>query len=675
MSTENPLLTTLPPATDYLTYLTVIEYNLTPELLPTLHNVLQDATLTTNIGWDLIHLLLPLLPESEECLQDVARLGNPREVVLKVTESLRQIDFGHGEAGSDLDSDDIYPAQEHHNETSKARLNTAAGLSSVEALDDKPGPILTPPVIQFITLLSLLSILHPRIKTKYPSRFLSGTLQAILRTYSDAIYNPHFEKITSSVVRFVKTISGNKRPHLPPRQSSTQILKSTISETAPDPEAHAEPPSSGESAIQTRLLQSFATHILEDYLTSCHSVDDTPGLAWASRLEEKAHPDKIIPGKMTYAQRFAENELLQGREAMVGQMVALARDLGLSSHELYRAVEDVASEEYVATSTEDEDSPPSSVEAIPLSKVGSLFLFMARTASLRLYYSTTLEPQLPIFPDHTVIVRNFMGGASPGAISSFSTGALTDSILALGLIAINEERIGQAEDDEGFSQYLQTISLISANNPSPTLRYHAHVLTSSVLHSHPSDIVRLSFIRDTLEHCPYENLKSSAVGWLKEETMNAHDPSTSTRPESEPSIFATPVALDTLAPFLFPDLTHDLGVPTISESWMIFKLNSSFYLATLNLYYLLISAKHLCQSLDIPNLHNNNDIGGSYIHHLRQASNKFKESLGHYSGSGKNATLADEEGESGVQTGLLELKILDFTLDRVTHAAAQLSGA
>ncbi|KAK5057917.1 YAP1-binding protein 1, partial [Cryomyces antarcticus] len=111
MADDNPLLKALPPATDYLTYLTIVEYNLTPERLPTLHDVLQDATLTTNIGWDLIHILVPLLPDSEQCLQDIARLGNPREVIIKVTESLRLIDFNNVE--EDVDEEDAQATPVH----------------------------------------------------------------------------------------------------------------------------------------------------------------------------------------------------------------------------------------------------------------------------------------------------------------------------------------------------------------------------------------------------------------------------------------------------------------------------------------------------------------------------------------------------------------------------------
>lgn len=103
---ENPLLAARPPATDPITYLTIVEYNLTEENLPVLHQVLQDGELTANIGWDLIHLLLPLLPASEECLQDIVTKGNPRECVLKVTEALRLLEFGDSREETDDEGDD-----------------------------------------------------------------------------------------------------------------------------------------------------------------------------------------------------------------------------------------------------------------------------------------------------------------------------------------------------------------------------------------------------------------------------------------------------------------------------------------------------------------------------------------------------------------------------------------
>lgn len=48
---ESPFIKLLPPTTDYVTYLTFVEHNLTEENLPVLHEVLQNSELTINIGW------------------------------------------------------------------------------------------------------------------------------------------------------------------------------------------------------------------------------------------------------------------------------------------------------------------------------------------------------------------------------------------------------------------------------------------------------------------------------------------------------------------------------------------------------------------------------------------------------------------------------------------------
>ncbi|KAF3483296.1 uncharacterized protein GIQ15_02620 [Arthroderma uncinatum] len=81
----DPLIEALPPATDYLTYLTLVEYQLTPARLPILHQVLQDETLTINIGWDLAVLeAYTEFPSTEttaailELLRDISGKKRPR---------------------------------------------------------------------------------------------------------------------------------------------------------------------------------------------------------------------------------------------------------------------------------------------------------------------------------------------------------------------------------------------------------------------------------------------------------------------------------------------------------------------------------------------------------------------------------------------------------------------
>ena len=329
---ENPLLKALPPETDYLTYLTIVEYNLTPQQLPTLHKILQDTTLTSNIGWDLVHLLLPLLPASEYCLRDVARLGNPREVVLKVTELLEALaneiteddNFENGTDTSDVE------AEKHHElgsssvdmQSDERAIATATTSGPSSSSDPQPAEISSSvgssPALKFQALLSMLSILHPRITTKYPSRFLSTALQALLPAYRMVVTD---NGTTDAVLNFIKALSDSRRPKLPPRMSSTSVPISERLPSAPDPEASSEPSGSEEAAIQARLLQSALTHVAEIYVQSLQSIENVPCFAWATRLQEKRCPEKLIPGRETFSNRFANVESLHQRDATIGQLI------------------------------------------------------------------------------------------------------------------------------------------------------------------------------------------------------------------------------------------------------------------------------------------------------------------------------------------------------------------
>ena len=177
---EHPILGARPPVTDPITYLTIIEYNLTEESLPVLHQALQDPELTANIGWDLIHLLLPLLPASEDCLQDIATKGNPRECVLKVTEALRLLEFEDPQEETDEEVEDA--------EAGGSRLKVPdVGVGESSTSPAFPRTVLPPlPVLKFEILLDLLATLHRRVKTKFPSRFLSTSLQAVLLAFNRA---------------------------------------------------------------------------------------------------------------------------------------------------------------------------------------------------------------------------------------------------------------------------------------------------------------------------------------------------------------------------------------------------------------------------------------------------------------------------------------------------------
>jgi len=181
----------------------------------------------------------------------------------------------------------------------------------------------------------------------------------------------------------------------------------------------------------------------------------------------------------------------------------------------------------------------------------------------------------------------------------------------------------------------------------------------------------LAFIRDTLEHCPFENLKVSAVGWIKGETIEANPPTPIPEAhqhqaaEGSRSVFATSLALDNLAPYLFPSLQAELVTAPVQEAWMTFQANVSFYLASLNFVYLLLCAKHLHHNLGIADLWKNFDVAGSFLQPLRDASARFNRDMV------EGRALADEKSESTIA----ELTLVDETIERVTKAVTFLNEA
>jgi hypothetical protein len=284
---ENPLLAALPPATDYIAYLTIIEYNLTPELLPTLHNILKEhVKIAENIGWDLIHILLPLRPASDDCLLDVARFGNPREVILKVTEILEQFRSNQDEGSEEDDEED--------------GGDDEAGSGKQEGSSKDEDSELDKKIQEFGVLLHLLCILQPRIRTKRPSRFLQTSLQAILLAYETLAHSP---KATEPLLLFLRTTISSSRPPLPPRTSSMSVDTYPIGASAMDPEGSTNP-SPDEQAVKRGMLQAFLTHVFEIFIKHGPSQ----GLDWSMMWLECTEPKKIVPHKERYSDKYKNTD-------------------------------------------------------------------------------------------------------------------------------------------------------------------------------------------------------------------------------------------------------------------------------------------------------------------------------------------------------------------------------
>ncbi|KAK2753158.1 hypothetical protein FQN54_007984 [Arachnomyces sp. PD_36] len=668
---EDPLIKALPPATDYLTYLTLLEYQLTPARLPTLHKVLQDETLTTNIGWDLVQLLLPLLPASRECLQDIARLGNPREVILRVSEALMQLQPTEDDAsdiGDDGDENQDQASQKLRKDLENAKLGGGQAKSSEQEL-----PL---HIMQFNCLMSMLSVLHNRIQAKYPSRFVATSLQAALEAYTSM---PTSET-TAAFLELFMDLSGRKRPGLPPRGASEHTIVHTSSaNSAPDPEAedNNEPSLNEEQDVINRLLQFGLIELLKAYLLSFGS-QSPPGMDWTLRLQEKLSSQQPMSKVMSCTELFASEENLKERDINIGKitvrhsmaqpklglpfsllinfliliyMQALSRDIGLESTELIDVISRPSKDQLPPL---DFENVPSSPADIPLERHGCLLLLAARYATTILFQSGRPVVKTSVYPDLAKILFNFLGQPRMPQGGTFSEpDALADSLLTLVVLTL-ERPVEKPESDEQFENFV--LSLVACSR-TPRLRRYNRIerLAWKVFHGNPSSLSRLRLVRKSLEDPgDLRFAREPAIGWIKDEILSPNNQ------EQEQNVFLDQKYIASLFPLIYDasDLpSSSENEPTASSSSPFSPLTLDFleftqklapyHLAALNLYYLLTQSKDLRNRLEVPKLD---------VHFFEHYKSPLLECIFRFiddrPSRGGNGVLEKELGEEAAAAGM-----------------------
>ncbi|KAI6362384.1 hypothetical protein MCOR25_006196 [Pyricularia grisea] len=563
------LLESRPPATDNFTYLTIIEKFLSPEILPTLNEILQDASLTQEIGWDLIQNLL-LYPEGDKCLETIARLGNPREVIIKLLEVLE----GHPE-----DEDD------------------ASQISDKDASDADPETIR-----RFIVTLGMLAILHRRIKTKYPSRFLATTLATVQRAY-----RPN-QLMTASAINLVQSLSGHRRPPLPSRKSSVNVANpdkdGDVSKNAPDPEAeqHEDP---AETEIQERLLLSFVLGILESYVNATSP-------AWAQRLIEAYNPGKTVPGKKTALQAYKDDSDLLARDAIIGQLAALSQDLGISGSPS-QIISSVCEDGPIRRSTIPDADRLRGPQDVHLPTGGAVCLMGYWVFSSTVFQANMPKPKIYILPEHLSLMQKYLEDDANGEIQRMP--GTIEAILALGLwLEHGKFIVAPTMSTEtlraAFMPYHHLLTLCAVYHPALGVRNAASTLAGLILHACPEEDGRLHILEDLLENCMFSTLKACAVTWLKEELETAQKPpavhvtpasglgiegvavssSQEKSSNASTSIFGTPEAIEQLQYLVFPDMqfVREMDKDAFVEYW---SQNSPFLMQAANFAYLLFRSE------------------------------------------------------------------------------------
>ncbi|PUU83542.1 YAP-binding/ALF4/Glomulin [Tuber borchii] len=583
------------PADDFISYSTILDVHLSyahdvfsqdeqHKLLEALGEILEThEDLAREISWDLISVLLPFLESpspatiqlTESHIAFAAAKGNPREVFIKIVESLSAINWSppltedeDGYVDVDGDGDDEEEDEEVREAKDKSRKETTRNA-----------------LRKFYALLSALSIVHPRIFSKFPSRFLSTQLTTLLGVFTKAIQwldRQDVDAVLRALLEFAElvkptlmvsrkqSIVKGERPPLPPRASTNSMTPLPVPISTDGNEPAKEPEGdSPETTLQARLLQSFLSHVLELYLLRTRNVTGR-GLVvgWAGQYDSEVvrkGKSKVPGGETAIDDERTERAVQREVKALTEDIEGLCEALGLRVDELIKICENHQEPESPTDEDHEDPAPPSSAEDIPLSKTGALFLLAQRLT----HYP--LSP-LSIFPNHSDISQNFLVNGS-----GQHQPAVVDAVLFLGALALHQGGgLGSAPESDNFLLYLQTFAAISATSSSPQARFLAHYHVSTCISKHPDEAVRLAYIKDTLEHCPFETLKAAVVGILKDEILSA---SLSTPPKQN-SIFASPVCLEDLFDMLFPEVE----VGDADD----FKNYYPTLVATANFYYFLV---------------------------------------------------------------------------------------
>lgn len=561
MTDASPLIAALPPETDYMTYLTLLEYQLTSSNLPILTKLLSDddGTLAAEIGWDLLKLVLPFSEEVPEeagkCLEVVARRGNPKEVVVQVTVELERLGQEHdGESSGD---DQVFEGDGGKDgvppfpgEAQPVHL----GAMTLEGMPARPtqnlGEALVEPnneehaqrsgdskahQTKFKILLSMLSILHSRIQTPHPSRFLATSLPAAFSSYRRL---PIDIITTTAFLSLIGKLSGKQRPKLPPRASTDEIAERLPKAGAgaqpqlvplpdPEPEYDATSPgtlSANEADIIQRLLQAVLLEILEEYILSL-ATGEPPSMSWTARLREIREPEKVVPRRQTESEKWGTDPTLQERDSLIHRLVNLSFDLGIDLREFSKQAPTPGTVS-TATAADNIDSPPdypTSPAQIPFPKIGAFLLLVARYFVPVLSTSQTARDgnAYQHSPLHLTYELTGIGNISNNpALFSLPIPVL-DSLIAI-LYAVRLDNISGPSTILLFQESLCSegvmlfLTGLCSDNPDPYIRDSAHAAASVIFHRCSSEI-KLCLIKHILNESPNPTLRAVAVDWLKDD--------------------------------------------------------------------------------------------------------------------------------------------------------------
>lgn len=537
---DDPLLAALPPKTDYITYLTILEYQLTPENLPTLTRLLQedDGTLASEIGWDLLRLVLPILrvePEhARKCLDTIARRGNPRELVVRVAEEFERLgqnddrDFEADPAES-ADGLPTFAGEAPHvhlgDMTLKGMPPEKARVEASDEADSHHGQIENDE-LRLQALLSMLSLLHPRIRTKHPSRFLATSLPAALAAYR------RLSMSTMSTKVFIKSLvdlAGRKRPALPPRISTSDVLSSA---PLPDPEAKnatVVAPAAEDAAISHRLLQAVLLEVMEEYIAA--SAEAQPPVT--ARLRAFLQPESITTARKAELSTLTTSMDAHDKDETRRAFVSVAKDLRV---DVIAELRYLLSPNTTGNSQEEpEYDYPTKPSQIPFPSTGLLILLSAQLYQQALDDKSRSTDSAFVMNDVMSAVLRTIDRQYESDTRLRNSPPAIDSLLSLLYLHFCSpagpplsDRDTLVESQTFLVAIFFILQDIFISLPDQDLRDNAYHIASHILHGHCCRETRMKILKMLLQlnsgsalspihEAQSGNLKAIAIDWLKAE--------------------------------------------------------------------------------------------------------------------------------------------------------------
>ncbi|ODQ52401.1 hypothetical protein SAICODRAFT_71951 [Saitoella complicata NRRL Y-17804] len=400
-----------------------------------------------------------------------------------------------------------------------------------------------------------LETCYNRIQAKKPSRFLASYGAAILGMYAQAPVTNY--NIASAFM------------------SNIALRMKESEQTMPE-----------DALIQQRLLQAFGTHAIEAFIRSFeHGTAST-------KDEDTDEEDEVLRSKrgLQLAERFRATHTHPSLrkldsvshtdgvddhvELVNGDLNGLLREVStvmqLTPEQLWEELPIILGKTYLEESSDEEqdDDVPDVPSAIPLSLTGTIILLAWRTfherplrpSSLKEYFEIHMNAAFALSKAHVV---------NPETL---------DALLFLGAWITIEMTTNALQDiePERFLEYIHVFAAISATSPDSNVRYLSHTLVARCIHLHRPD-VRLMYIMDTFESCPFEAVRAATVGILKDEILAAIDGEA-----TGSSLLASPFLLTAIGPVIFSIDEEVLSRPQLLQD------KSGFLMQALNLYLLLL---------------------------------------------------------------------------------------